>query len=121
MTQTFKLYRVSFQFVGIGPYPLNIRRKPVEIRASSVHMAGLQTTLCNGSDISNVEILAVDTPVTGKQARSIARMGFPDVSTRHMLATPAKVLARAVLNPHRTAQLVKATDTQVVFKLGGAY
>ncbi len=119
-TKTFKLYRVTFacdvRFANGESYA---RGESRSIRASSMQAAGMQSTRTDGSDISGVELVAVDCPMTGKQSRSVARLS--GASTRHMLAFPAKVLARHVMNPSATVRVSHASNTVVGFKMGGAF
>ena len=103
---TMRLYRVTF----------NDGRQPVNHRASCPQTASLALSLNGGSDIASMELLAVDSPsITGKQARKIARLA--GVSSRHMLALPAKVMARYAMCPTATVELNHATDKCVTFSI----
>ena len=100
----YKLYRVTFTDGATRT-----------IRASSMLMAGTQSTASDGSDISHVEPLAVDVPYNGKDARKVARL--TGVSTRHMAAFPCKVLARHVLT-QSTLRIKTAGNGCIVFHCG---
>ena len=106
-TPTMKLYRVTFTD---GTTKLH--------RASSPRTVSLALSHTDGADIRSMEIVAVDAPMDGKQARKVARLA--GVQTRHMAAFPAKVVSRFVLTPSATVALGRVTDRCVTFHLGGA-
>ena len=121
MTIVYRLYLVTFavavRFANGESFNAGDTRK---IRASSLRMAGSQSTRTDGSDIRSIELLAVDNPhATGKQARTVARLS--GVSTRHMLAAPARMVARHVLTPSTNLRITAVSDRAVTFHVGGAY
>lgn len=112
MQTIYRLYKVTFR-----------NGSTTEVRASSPVRASLAVSRTDGSDIVNMELVAVDIPMSGKAARTVARQ-TTGVSTRHMLATPARTIARYAMHPtSRTVVLdtKRTSDTVAVFKLGGAY
>ena len=119
--KTFSLYRVtyniSFTFANGETVSAGIPRL---IRASSLAMAHSQSTISNGGDIAKVELVAVDSAINGKTARPIASLVSP-IATRHMVAFPAKVLARRAMACTSNLRVTAASNRAVTLKMGGAY
>lgn len=135
-SKLFKTYRVTFainvRFANGEQYRAGETR---DIIASSMQMAGTQSSTNGGSDISGVELLAVGTkptrdvrcmtlagvmqynPRDGKQARKVA--ATLGVSTRHMRAFPARVLASMVACGNG-ARVVRTSNNAVTLHMGGA-
>ncbi len=140
----FKTFRVTYAYaVRFANGETYAKGETRDIRASSMRMAGTQSTTCDGEDIANVELIAVnpmvrpvarvlvnsqvatvDLPRDRETARRVARLA--GINTRRMQAFPARVAASYAIASHTpgsqvTARLTTARDSMVSFHIGGAF